>query len=97
MAKWTEEQRRKFAATMAQKSEALSAARGHKPRERKSPAKGKRTYVRKAEAQDHIQEHAAYLFGRFENEVEHYSRSNDIPFSALAERVASLFRHPKGR
>jgi len=41
-----------------------------------------------------LKEHAAYIFGRVEVEIEHYSRRNSVPFAALASRVAELLRHP---
>jgi hypothetical protein len=75
----------------------------------KSNGKTKRKYARKSTkrkggASDHasaqegnLQEHIAYLFGRVEVEVEHYARSNSLSFQALADGLAGLLRHPKGR
>jgi hypothetical protein len=37
-------------------------------------------------------EHVAYLFGRTERELEHYARSNQLSFAALAEGMASLLQ-----
>lgn len=82
MAKWTAEQRTKFAATMAEKRtkfDTLSKRRQHELQEK-----------------DSLREHVAYIYGRIEVEIEHYSRSNNVSFTALTEGVASLLQHPKG-
>lgn len=68
--------------------------------------KGKRKYVKKAQPiiknaredkhegghNGEAQAHVSYLFGRIENEIQHYANSNDLSFKTLAFGVAELLR-----
>src|SRR5262245_2204403 len=65
-----------------------SSKRGHK-----STRRGKKNDSTGTQTQDHIENHASYIFGKVETIIEYYSNSNGIPVKALTDRVASLLRH----
>ena len=68
-------------------------------------AKGKRLLAKRkrerqhgkvTEAPEH-EVHIAYLFGKIEAIIEHYSASAGVPRSALADGVAALLQRAQGR
>ncbi len=78
-------------AAMTPEERTAAAKRRFTPKRTKAKANSKRketTNERKAQA-----EHISYLYGKVETIIEYYARSNGVPFSTLAEGVASLLRH----
>jgi len=64
------------------------------------PKKGVKHGGTQAQASAHEEDqaqHVSYIYGKVETIIEYYARSNGVPYSTLAEGVASLLRHPQSR